>query len=232
MTQLTITTANVRSNPIQRRAAVRRRIAQAMGLGGVVFGQELSGRKRPHGAKLTYLGLFVSFAHDRGKLPLAGHYQTPVAIPEHFFTQLSTTYVSVHGARPSPGTPERGIVCVRARSLDGRALAFVNVWPINKPGRGSRPEVRRQLWDSYWAKLVDLVGQLHREGRDVVIAGDFNSNKLPGGFAYVIAARRGYDHVLVSVAKPTTRVRVTARRFKSRTVAMDHPIVNVTLVLG
>lgn len=222
MSKITVTTANICSNPVRKLSVVRERIHQAAARPGIVFGQEITTPGYPKAWRQIMRGT--------GRRTYRSGVEVPISLPAKRWTALGTERHRVHGGLEHI-SPARFFTVVRARRSTGEPVAFVNCHPVSKPGRSTRAGWRQARWDEYHAAVSRRVAVLHMAGYTVVVGGDLNHGDPPPFHpAQRNLINRGLDHLYVVPAEGM-RVIVRRRRVIKRTRLMDHPILTAAFDL-
>lgn len=222
MSKITVTTANICSNPVRKLSVVRERIHQAAARPGIVFGQEITTPGYPKAWRQIMRGT--------GRRTYRSGVEVPISLPAKRWTALGTERHRVHGGLEHI-SPARFFTVVRARRSTGELVAFINCHPVSRPGRSTRAAWRQARWDQYHAAVSRRVEALRDIGYTVVVGGDLNhKNPPPFHSAQRNLINRGLDHLYV-VPASDMRVVVRRRHVLKRTRLMDHPILTVAFDL-
>lgn len=164
-------TLNVKSNPEMPQAQVVHDVRAAAKEGSVIGWQEIGPDR--------YFDAIKDLGPDWGHyMPKDGHQRIPVPISwnKNEWEKVDAGFERTHNGRAKV-SPHRYISWVELKNKDtGATVVRVNTHAVS--GAWSEPKAttgwRREMWNRHMEKLHDLVAKLERQGKNVVIGGDFN----------------------------------------------------------
>lgn len=170
---------NIKNNPEMPQRAVEHDVKKAAKAGGLIGWNEI-GPKR-------YADAIRALGKDWGHyFPKHGQYQipNPISWKKTVWEKKDEGFLKTHGGLAKV-SPSRYITWVELEhKKTGQRVVRLNTHLVSGAWSGQKPttEWRRAQWNTHMAKLKDLVEKFEKQGKVVIVGGDFNrdSHKVLG----------------------------------------------------
>lgn len=181
-------TINVKSNPVMSQNKVKHDVNRAAHQAGLIGWQEIGPERYFKAIKALGPNWSHYMPHDGGL-----HIPTPISWNNKIWKKEGAGFIRTHHGKAKV-SPNRYITYVKLKNRQtGKEIVRINThlvsgaWGKHK----ATTEWRRKMWNIHMQKLNRLVDHFEKQGKTVIVGGDFNRDSYR-----VLGKKVAYDNKL------------------------------------